>query len=398
MNPVPIDELKTLIEEAQIVIRESRQDTIFKYVIEIEKFLSKHNIPVNYYYEEKDFYTYNAYPITSFIDIGNAFNTEVKPLIDETANCKPFIYNFIHNAYYKRFELFKMFNIFFPSYNQNFSFETFSAPARLNKSINMVYVHPKYMLEEALHQACLIENIGKMDKIREKIGLIIADIERINGGNFIPDVGDNKMFNNFNSTQINLLSILSTLNAPIVRCFYDRQLPILITDSVGLSLIEQSLKGITANYERKDSTSKSFFDNRIGNVIFKIDGRQIVKVFPLLDYEIVPIIDDAIVNIPSSNMRHRINRDQMNRTDAIFDCHTNLALRLAYNEYITYEIVGNAEIAKIKLMLFAFLYKKYNITNMEISEARVVGTYYPFEIYIKELRVKSIKKAANRRN
>ncbi len=169
-------------------------------------------------------------------------------------------------------------------------------------------------------------------------------------------------------------------------------LPILITNDVGLSLIEKSLKSITANYERKDSTSKSFFDNRIKNVIFKIDGKQIVKVFPLLDYEIITINNDAIVNVRSGNMKHRINRDQMNRSDAIFDCHSNFALRLAFNEYITYDIVGNSEVAKVKLMLFTYLYKKYGIRDMVITESNVVGTYYPFDIYIKELRVKSIKR------
>lgn len=390
----PLDELKTLIDDAQIIIKESRQDTIYKYALEVEKFLSRHNIPVNYYYEEKDFYTYNAYPITSFIDICNAFNVEVKTLIDETANCKPFIYNFIHNAFYKRYELYKMFNIFYPSSNQNFSFATFTAPARLNESINIIYVHPKYILEELLHQSCLIENIEKLDDIRNKIASVFADIERIDGKDLLPNINMNdwKLFNNFSPTQINLLSVLSTLESPIIRCYYDRQLPILITNDVGLSLIEKSLKSITANYERKDSTSKSFFDNRIKNVIFKIDGKQIVKVFPLLDYEIITINNDAIVNVRSGNMKHRINRDQMNRSDAIFDCHSNVALRLAFNEYITYDIVGNSEVAKVKLMLFTYLYKKYGIRDMVITESNVVGTYYPFDIYIKELRVKSIKR------
>lgn len=395
-----MDKLKALIDEAQVVIKESRQDTIYKFVIEVEKFLVNHSIPVDYYYKEKDFYTYNAYPITNFIDVGNAYNAEVRPLIDENANCKPFIYNFIHNAYYKRFELFKMFNIFFPNYNQNFSFETFVAPARLNKSLNMVYVHPKYMLEEALHQACLIQNVGKLDDIRNNINNIIADWQRISGDDtVIPDINLNewKLFNNFDPTQVNLLSVLSTLNAPIIRCFYDRQLPIIITNRVGLSLIESSIKGITTNYERKDSTSKSFFDNRIINVIFRVNGKQIVKVFPLLDYEIVTINDDAISNVKSASMKHRINRDQMNRTDIIFDCHTNIALRLAFNEYITYDIVGNKEVAKVKLMLFAHLYKKYGVLDLNITESNSIGIYYPFEMYIKELQVKSIKHNQSRR-
>lgn len=404
----PIDKLKSLIEEAQVIIKESRQETIYKYVTVVEQFLAKQKIPVNYYYEEKDFYTYNAYPIINFIDICNAYNVTVKPQMIavcsesdesycENSQCKPFVYNFIHNSYFKRFELVKFFNIFFPSYNQKFSFDTFEGPARIDKSLTMTYVHPKYILEEVLHQTCLIENMDRMDELREQIATIFADIKRIDGKDLIPSASNQGMYNNFNSTQVNLLSIIATLDAPIVRCFYDRQVPILITNSVGLSLIEYAFKGITANYERKDSTSKSFFDNRIDNVIFKIDGKQIVKVFPLLDYEIVPIKETAVMNIRDANMRHRSNRDQMNSNKAIYDCHTNLALRLAFNEYITYDIVGNTEISHIKLILFTNLYNKYGIRNIDSSyENNCIGTYYPFEMYIKELRVDSIKKAARR--
>jgi hypothetical protein len=409
MDQTPIDKLNALIEEAQVIIKESRQNTVYKYMAEVEKFLAKSKIPVNYYYDEKDFYTYNAYPIINFIDLCNAYNAVVKPQIAsicsesdliycENVQCKPFVYNFIHNSYFKRFELVKFFNLFFPNYNQKFTFETFESPARIDKSINIIYVHPKYILEEVLHQTCLIENADKMDELRDRIANILADIKRIDGKDLIPDSSNPNIFNNFNSTQVNLLSVISSLDVPIVRCFYDRQLPILITNDLGLSLIEYAFKGITANYERKDSTSKSFFDNRVDNVIFKIDGKQIVKVFPLLDYEIVPIKDDSISNIRSANMRHRMNKDQMNKDKSIFDCHTNIALRLAFNEYITYDIVGNQDISRVKLSLFASLYNKYGVRDMKVSESNVVGTYYPFEMYIKELRVMSIKKAAKRQN
>lgn len=405
----PIEKLKSLIEDAQVIIKESRQDTIYKYVAEVEKFLARYKVPVNYYYEEKDFYTYNAYPIINFIDICNAYTATVKPQINnicpeldaencENTQCKPFVYNFIHNSYFKRFELVKFFNLFFPNYNQKFTFETFESPARIDKSLNMIYVHPKYILEEVLHQTCLVENADRIDELRDKISNILADIKRIDGKDLIPNSSNSNIFNNFNSTQVNLLSIITSLDAPIIRCFYDRQLPILITNSLGLSLIERTFKSTTANYERKDSTSKSFFDNRIDNVIFKIDGKQIVKVFPLLNYEIVPIENRSITNIKSANMRHKMNKTQMNSDKSIFDCHTNIAIRLAFNEYITYDIVGNPEISQIKLLLFASLYNKYGIRDLDVSESRVIGTYYPFEMYIKELRVASIKKAAKRQN
>lgn len=397
--------LESLISDAQEIIRDSRKTTIYESATKVEKFLSEKQIPVNYYYDEKDFYTYNAYPITNFIDICNAYNIDVKPQINtlsdgsqknahEDAHCKPFIYNFIHNSHYKRFELVKFFNIFFPNTNHKFSFSVFTAPARFNKSISMMYVHPKYILEEVLHQLCLIENVNKFEELKNRFYEILADWERIEGK---PAFGEQKFSheNRFDPTQINILSTISTLEIPIVRCFYDRNLPIIITNSVGVNLIEHTISSITANYERKDSTSKSFFDNRIGNTIFRIGGKQIVKVFPLLDYEIVTLSDSAVINLPNAKLRHQTTNFQMKENNIIMDCDSIIALRLAYNEYITYDIIGLNEVANNKLLAFASLYNKFGINNINIK-GKVVGIYYPFEMYIKELRVKSIKKAASR--
>lgn len=394
--------LESLISDAQEIIRDNRKMTIYDSALKVEEFLAEKKIPVNYYYDEKDFYTYNAYPIINFIDVCNAFNANVKPQIghlsdgksDNDAHCKPFIYNFIHNSYYKRFELVKFFNIFFPNSNHKFSFSVFSAPARFNKSINMMYVHPKYILEEVLHQLCLIENVNRFDELKNRFYEILSDWERIDGK---PAFTDQKLSheNRFDATQVNILSTISTLEVPIVRCFYDRNLPIIITNSVGVGLIEHTISSITANYERKDSTSKSFFDNRLGNTIFRIGGKQIVKVFPLLDYEVVTLNDSSLVNLPTAKHRHRATNFQMKEKNIIMDCDSIIALRLAYNEYITYNIIGLDEIANNKLLAFASLYSRFGINNINIK-SKVVGIYYPFEMYIKELRVKSIKKAASR--
>jgi hypothetical protein len=259
----------------------------------------------------------------------------------------------------------------------------------------MTYVHPKYILEEILHQLCLVENVGKFAELHAKFGELLDDWKRIDGVNFD---GNWTHFNNFDATQTNILGVISTLDAPIIRCFYDRQLPIIITNSVGVSLIEHVISSTTANYERKDSTSKSFFDNRITNTIFRIADKQIVKVFPLLDYELAVLSDSAIISIPSAKHRQQMTHVQMKDSEVIMDCDTNLALRLVFNEYITYDIIGAADISRAKLQMFAYLYKKFGLNELRITEKNVIGVYYPFEMYLKELRVKSIKKAAMRNN
>ena len=81
----------------------------------------------------------------------------------------------------------------------------------------------------------------------------------------------------------------------------------------------------------------------------------------------------------------------MKNEKVIMDCNTNIALRLAFNEFITYDIIGNADIANVKLQIFLYLYNEFGLNELIFSEKNIIGTYYPFEMYLKELRVKSIK-------
>lgn len=389
--------IEKIIVDAQIVIRESRQNTIYKYALMIERFLATHNIPVNPEYDEKDFYTYNAYPVTSFIDVTNAYNNSLRQDISsesgEDAHCKPFIYNFIHNIYLGKFELAKFFNIFYPNSNHKFTFDTYQDNARLNKQIQMTYVHPKYIIEEILHKLCLLEYVDDHDKlIQSKDRLMEKWISLDHLPNTIINTSTQ-----FDPMQVNILSTLSTLDVPLIKCFYDRNLPILITNSLGIDLIERSIKAITANYERKDNSAKSFFDNRIRNVIFRIDNKQILKVFPLLDYEVVPLSREFIP-ISSAKNRHSHTKKIMNRGDIVMECHPNIAIRLAFNEYITYNIVGAEDVARVKLAICLGLISRYNITKIDIHKDSVEGVYYPFEMYIKELRVKSIIHNIERKN
>jgi hypothetical protein len=398
-----MEELKTLIENAQEVIKQNRFATIYKPAVVVELFLSSQGIPVNYYYEEKDFYTYNVYPINNFIDIINSFNNNIRETVSDTAICKPFIYNFIHNSYLEKFELVKFFNIFYPYSNHKFTFDTFEAEARLDKTIKLKYVHPKYVFEEVLHKFCLVDQYDNWDKLVELKDRIIADWQRIDGKELF--VETKPLSNSFSPTQINILSMISTLEAPIIRCFYDQRLPIIITNSLGLELIEFAIKSTTTNYERKNNSSKSFFDNRIANVIFRIGDEQIVKIFPLLDYEVVP----TTIQTKSAEMRKQETRMRMmavsdNRSqspsaqeDRIIDCHPNIALRLAFNEYITYNIVDAHDVAKSKLKLFASLLSHYGIQKIDWEVQTVLGIYYPFDIYIKEMRVRSILKAREKK-
>lgn len=256
---------------------------------------------------------------------------------------------------------------------------------------------PNTYLRRCCIETCLIENVDKFDELQTRFVELIQQWSELLGNDPLNRESTWNHFNQFDPLQITILSAISTLDAPIIRCFYDRHLPVIVTNEVGVSLIEHVISSSTANYTRKDSSAKSFFDNRIRNTIFRIGDKQIVKVFPLLDYEVVPLAESAIINIPSAKRRHQTTNHQMKERDVIMDCNSNIALRLVFNEYITYDIVGAGDVADIKLQIFSYLYRHYGINRLSFTEKSVVGTYYPFEYYIKELRVKSIKKVAMRK-
>lgn len=406
-----MNHIEQLINDAQTLIKDKRESKIQNYALFIEDFLARYEIPVNPYYDKKDFFRFESFPITNFGHLLTDFNSNEAPKINSELRMQIFIKNFIYNIYHDNYEILTMTNIFYPHVNNLFKFKTYKAPGRLNKDIMLTYVHPKYIYEEILHKISVLENYKDIDKLIEQGKFLLEEWDRVEntkvgetltvkelgtGFNFI-NMFAKGIFHkqnelqisidyNFGQNQIAVLKQLFSLDIKLIRCFYDPKLPILICNSADIPRIKEAIFSITPNSKVIFNDPKSFYDNRLKNVIFKIDDKPVLKLFPILNYEIIPIKKSSLSLISDAKLR----ASTFNIRKLVIDCNINIAIRLAFNEYITYEIVGADIIAEEKLKLYKNLIDTHGLKNYSLDNYE--GYYYPYLHYLKELRVISILK------
>jgi hypothetical protein len=368
--------LASVIASAQTVIKENRNIAIKASAEKMENFLADNNLPIDPFFEEKEYFCFNVYPIINFMDVVNTYNKLIreqiltdedkkllhsKQLDNKEAYCNPFIYNFIHNVYYKKFQLLSFRNIFYPHNNNKFIFETYKAKGRLIECDNVSYIHPKYRLEEEFHKRYsidlpenyvdkLITEWAKIDNEYESVQ--VQKYKKIIAGKY------SKLQN----------KILRQISEHTLECFYDQSIPTVLTDFIGLDFIKHIFKTGFNGSECVENSSKSFFDNRADNFIFKVDKKVVVKVFPILDYELIPCL-------------------QKNRRKV----HIDVAIRLAFNEYITYKILGFNELAASKLRQHKNLcLRRTQLKLLPLEKYRFTGKYFPYDMYLKEMKIQSI--------
>lgn len=377
-----INHIEQLIDDAQILIKDQRKDELFHKALEIEKFINLNSLPIDSEYEEKDYYTFNIYPIMNFLDITKDYNYNFREKIlnEEEKNllanndlshrkgkCIPQIYNFVHVIFYEQYKLAEFKNIFYPHNNHKFVFDTYQGPGRFDKNIQLTYIHPKYQLEEMFHRLYSPEYYN--ENISEKINYFIDKWKSIDEEYTSNEVTEYRKIN-LNNFSLEQKKILEIINDKVIKCFYDTSVPIVITSSRNLNFIEENIKNLSHNYQRLTNSSKAFFDNRAENIIFKINGKTVLKVFPLLDYELIPCL-------PWDNNK----------------CHIDVMIRLSLNEFITYQILGINEIARIKLKIYMnlkFLRDKLGDKITDIKECKFKGKYYPYHIYLSEQKSLSV--------
>lgn len=374
--------IQQIIIDAQEVIKINRDKVIKITAEKIEQFIINNNLPVDPYFEEREFFSFNVYPIFNFLDVVNSYNKFVKESIlteedfdlltkgkldVKEAYCLPYIYNFIHNIFYKKFLLVSFKNIFYPHNNNKFIFETYLHDSRLLLDQKVVCIHPKYILEEALHKRYMIDK-QEFD-IEAEIDLLIDDWDTVDNDHKNMQV--NKYLKITNADYNDLQNkVLKLINQYIIKCFYDKSMPVAITDFKSLNVIKDIFQKNFSNYEVVENSSKSFFDNRANNYIFKIAGKNMLKLFPILDYELIPCL-------PWNESK----------------THIDVCIRLAFSEYITYRILGLKEIAEIKLRLYKnFSFRRQQLADklLPLDKCVFKGCYYPYEIYLKDMQIKSV--------
>jgi hypothetical protein len=165
-----------------------------------------------------------------------------------------------------------------------------------------------------------------------------------------------------------------------VSAHYDETMPIFIGSKSAIEQAKIIISGSFKNIQVIENSSKSFFDPRTVNYMFKIDNMILGKVWQLLDHEVIPVLP-------------------FNKSKS----HIAVCIKLALTEHITYEILNFISVAQDKLKLFSKLIsseKSLKSRNMytKLSECKFVGTYYPLDKYLSTLRTDELVEKFNKIN
>lgn len=366
------DIIAALIDDAQSIIKEDREKTIkpaFKF---IERFLAEHEIAVNFDYDDATFYEYRAYPMMNFSRLQNAIK---EYLVDGSDSLKflPYIHRYIYKVVYGNYEVVRFINIFWPHENVKYKFLTYEAPARLDSSLTMRYIHPKYALEEIYRRMYCPENFEYLDEFHERKNELIQEWQKLNPDN-APSKDEEELKFNFNKLQDSFSIQFGKLMIP---AYYDARCPIFISSRSQIERIREMAESRYEGLVVVVNSSKSFFDPRRNNYIFKKGDKIICKVWELLDYDVIPVVDGK--------------------------AHIAVLLSLALTEHITYEILGYEELAKGKLTLFNRLIateKRLKSTKLYtlLPNCKFKGKYYPLDKYLATARTDEVVEKIHSQN
>lgn len=364
--------LNSLIESSQEIIKNDRKQTIEIVFKVIEEFLSIAKLPVNADYDEINFYQYSVYPIMEFVETMKIVKSNLAEGIVEF-HLMQFIYNYITYLSYNNYRTIQFTNIFWPHNNKKFTFRTYEAPARLNQNIKMQYIHPKYSLEDVYAKIYCPEYFENADELHIRKNQLTQFWKKID--NF--QIVEQEIKLHFGKYQNIFVDIVGKL---FISSHYDGNVPTFIGSEATINQATTLLKAKFSNLTVVRNSSKSFFDPRTVNHMFKIDNMILGRVWQLLDQEVIPVL-------PFEKSKS----------------HIAVSIRLALTEHITYEILGFEQLAKDKLSLFSSLLSaekslKKRGMYTKITECKFIGLYYPIEKYISTMRTNEVVEYYNKKS
>jgi len=366
-----------LITEAREIIRVDRGEHVKPIFEEVERFLAEHKVPVRSTYESNNFWKYEAYPIHGFSNLATIIKDELLPNL-EGVTLYNYVFRYIYRINLDRYSLAVFTNIFGTGQNSKYSFETFEGPGRLNKELTMQYVHPKYILEELLRKMYMPSNYENLGSLIEEKKSLLAEWNRLN-----PKVNfEAKMEEVDGSFKKDQTSLMNKVGKILVAADYDPSIPVYIGSAADIAKCEHIARDMFPELEVTRNASKSFFDPRTINHIFKNRGHILIKIWELLDHEIIPILP-------------------YNTTRMV--AHISVVLKLALTEHITYDILDFREIANEKLKIFIFILQKEQdmlAKGIYVStlNCKYIGRYYPVDKYITNMRASNAAKFSSNNN
>jgi len=324
-----METINKLVEDARELVNIDRKKNIEKIFLEIEKFLSEHDIPVNSDYTDSSYWQYNAYPIIQFRNTSYDIKEKLLPKFEKLF-IHFYIDNYIYKLNYNNYPIVNFFNVFWPYQNTKYTFATYKDKARVNKHLEMTYVHPKYLLEDLYYKLSL-PNWHDDKDLKSKKKQLMTQWKLLDTKlNFEQKIETpNQLFSKMQ------MMLINKINKRLLTCDYDPTVPIFIGSDDDIEFCKIEAKKLFPNVEIVENSSKSFFDPRVINFVFKVDNYILAKIWRLLDHEIIPKLpfDKKIA-------------------------HIMVLIRLCLTEHITYEILGINQISDEKFKLFLYLLQK----------------------------------------
>ena len=397
--------MESQVEKAAIQIKKNRADQLFKFMSTLCDLISDEGMPIAREYTEDTYYKLVVYPdeyltglsiIRKLVrDLQNTMEID-----NELVSHSVFIGDYITYFMYKRITILEVINIYYPIRNDMYRIKTYFDESRFsNTSIDQIkkskyqkmfltggakhptnhppkksekkikYIHPQYTTEGILADYCSPEYEDKHEIYKSKIE-ILGIWRKISPEHF-SKFGNRKKF--LSKTGLKMYEKISKLCYP---ANYDLLIPICVASEENREEIDAILGENFNLGDVKRNLPKTTVDPRYTNYAYFVDGKQCLKIWYILQFELVPVLHNKKVHIA-------------------------MLQRLVLSEFITYTILKFDKVAFSKLVIFMNLLKReremrHKKIYIDIVKCKYVGKSYPVKDYLSEVRLQNIRKYIKR--
>ncbi|CAN0384145.1 unnamed protein product [Ascophyllum nodosum] len=342
--------MQEIIAESRELIVHELKDAYLDMSIHIQKYIVDKNILMSPEHDPKEYYRQTCFPAVDFLDFVNDVKNNLKPSLEREFKCslefKPYIFKHIHSLSHNGMVLLDIKNIFYPYLNSKYKLDSHQGTSRFDLT-SIQELHPKYLLEDRLTRAYdLLEND---DHINEDI-----NNAKLGGKTFQRKccrLGLDQY------TSIKKYVILCNIDGSYTNCLCrSKDVP--------------KIMSVLGHQQYKKYNSISASDMRHSNISFFDKGKVVLRIWPTLDYDFVPMAD-----------KNRV--------------HIYVAMKYAMIDYVTNHIFGINHVSQHRLEYFNHLCVKMKDLSekrmlFDVEKCERVGTYYPTEEYLKQLRIDKI--------
>lgn len=389
-----MDVITDLVAQSKVLISANHEADFLEISLLLEKFVIRMGGVVDDRYKDNEFYTQVVFLGNEYFDYINAFKSDLGPMIENklgiTAQVVEFVANYITEIKHHNCSLLKIVKVNHTSNYANDKLKISSVP-KLSRfgteTINAI--HPKYHLED-IYRRLYSPGYAKdwedieIDRVNTHTEWNIdADRHGTKSSQYDgePSVAS-KMFGGKQGRQNDYSEFIrikqktyNVLAEYVYASDYDRVVPIGVCRSEDIAKVMDILGQYYDKLSYTMQPSKSLYDHRISAAVIKSDAKTVLKLWLIIDYELIPVIDEG-------------DRKSV---------HIDVSLRLCLNEHIAYDMLGLDDIARGKLTLLRLLLTKRQslITKKTMADpgkCEFMGTDCPLNVGLKMMRIQRIQK------